>query len=147
MVRQLLNAAFFTKGPHTVNWDALPTPNLHLSGPPVAPGTYPWSALFNTGIGLKLRGWAHNSGQVPWDSGPASNRGGDEGVPIAVASDSKGVYLGWSRPEAARALIATDTDGKVRWGNKRGGISGVQSLAALDGTAVYVLESARQVDV
>lgn len=139
VVRQLLNAAFFTKGPHTVKWDGLPTPNLRLSGPPLPAGAYTWSALFHTGIGLKLRGWANNSGQVPWDNGPASNWGGDEGVPVTVAADDWGVYLGWTGAEAGHALVATDTQGRVRWHNTRGGMGGVKSVAA-DGGVVYVLD-------
>jgi len=138
VVDQLLQDEFFSQGPHTVNWDGLPTPNDHLSGPPVPAGTYTWSAIYNTGIGLKLRGWAYNSGQQPWDNGPQSNWGGDEGVPSSVATDSLGSYLGWSGAEAGRAIIATDHDGKVRWTNKRGGFGGVNSIAA-DGNAVYLL--------
>ncbi len=138
VMRQLLSAAFFTKGAHTVKWDGLPTPNLHLSGEPLPAGSYRWSALFHTGIGLKLRGWAHNAGTVPWDNGPSSNWGGDFGNPISAASDAQGVYLGWGLAEAGKALVATDLQGKVRWSNKRGGIGGVHGLAVEDGV-LYVL--------
>lgn len=138
VVRQLLNAAFFTKGTHTVQWDGLPTPNLHLSGAPLSIGSYSWNALYHTGIGLKLRGWAHNAGPVPWDNGPASNWGGDFGNPISAAADSQGVYLGWALAEAGKAIVAADAQGKVRWNNKRGGIGGVRGLAA-DGNVLYVL--------
>lgn len=138
VVRQLLNGAFFSKGAHTVQWDGLPTPNLRLSGEPLPAGSYRWSALFHTGIGLKLRGWAHNAGAAPWDNGPASNWGGDFGNPISAASDGPGLYLGWGLAEAGKAIVATDLQGRVRWSNKRGGIGGVRSLA-VEGGVLYVL--------
>ncbi|HWE04328.1 MAG TPA: hypothetical protein VG326_18125 [Tepidisphaeraceae bacterium] len=138
VVRQLLNAAFFTKGRHEVKWDGLPTPNLHVSGLPLAAGSYTWSAIYHDSIGLKLRGWAHNGGEIPWDNGPASNWGGDFGPPVTVASNKSGVYLGWSGAEAGKAIVATDLQGHVRWNNKRGGIGGVTGLAA-DDAVVYVL--------
>lgn len=138
VVRHLLNEAFFTRGAHTVKWDGLPTPNLHLSAEPLPAGNYTWKAIYHTGIGLKLRGWAHNSGQVPWDNGPASNWGGDFGNPISAASDAGGVYLGWGLAEAGKAIVAADLQGHVRWSNKRGGIGGVRGLATED-DVLYVL--------
>jgi hypothetical protein len=141
VVCQLLTATFFTKGRHEVKWDGLPTPNLHLSGPPLSAGSYTWTAIYHTGIGLKLRGWAHNSGARPWDEGPASNWGGDFGNPITAAANASGVYLGWGLAEAGKALIAVDLDGHVRWNNKRGGIGGVKAIAA-DAKTVYVIDSA-----
>jgi len=138
VVRQLLSEAFFTRGARTVQWDGLPTPNLRLSGEPLPAGNYRWSALYHTGIGLKLRGWAHNAGAVPWDNGPASNWGGDFGNPISAASDGQGVYLGWGLAEAGKAIVATDLQGRVRWSNKRGGIGGVHGLAT-EGGVLYVL--------
>jgi hypothetical protein len=138
VVRQLLNAEFFTKGRHEVKWDGLPTPNLHVSGPPLPAGSYSWSAIYHGGIGLKFHGWAHNSGQTPWDDGPSSNWGGDFGPPVAVTSNKGGLYLGWGAAEAGKAIVATDLQGRVRWNNKRGGIGGVTGLAA-DDDVLYVL--------
>ena len=40
--------------------------------------------LQQPGIGLRLRGWACNGGNAPWDSSLTSNWGGDHGVPIPV---------------------------------------------------------------
>lgn len=141
VVRQLLNSAFYTKGKHEVKWDGLPTPNAKMPGRPVAPGKYSWSALTNTGIGLKLRGWAANGGIAPWDNGPGSNWGGDHGDPAATAADGSQVYLGWSSAEAGQALLACDLNGNVKWKNKRAGIAGVKALAA-GGGVVYVLGGA-----
>jgi hypothetical protein len=138
VVRQLLSSAFYTKGRHTVKWDGLTTPNAKLPGRPVAAGEYSWKALFHTGIGLKLRGWAANAGRAPWENGPGTNWGGDQGNPRATATDEKNVYLGWSGAEAGKALLACDLNGNVRWKNNRGGISGVRGLAAADGV-LYVL--------
>jgi DNA-binding beta-propeller fold protein YncE len=138
VVRHLLNSAFYAKGTHEVKWDGLTTPSAKLPGQPVAPGEYTWSALWNEGIGLKLRGWAANGGNTPWDNGPGTNWGGDHGDPDATAADATQVYLGWSFAEAGQALVACDLNGNARWSNKRGGMAGVKALAAADG-AVYVL--------
>ena len=139
VARQLLNAAFFTKGKHIVNWDGLTTPSWTRPGEPVPPGEYQWSALTHTGIGLKLRGWAANGGVAPWDSADGKgNWGGDHGVPVAVATDDQQVYLGWSGAEAGKAVLACDLEGRPQWGNNRGGIAGVKGLAASAGV-LYVL--------
>jgi len=138
VVRQLVNGEFYTAGPHTVKWDGLTTPNAGDPGQQVPAGNYTWNAIWNTGIGLKLRGFACNGGTVPWDDGPSTNWGGDEGPPRAVAAGDNQVYVGWLCAEAARGLLAMDQNGNVKWGNKRGGIGGVKSLAAGNG-AVYVL--------
>ncbi|MGB2613808.1 MAG: PQQ-binding-like beta-propeller repeat protein, partial [Phycisphaerae bacterium] len=139
VVRELLTATFMTKGTHEVKWDALGTPNWRTPGEPVAPGAYTWSAIYHTGIGLRLKGWACNSGITPWDY-PAGkgNWGGDHGIPVACAADESKVYLGWSGAEAGKALLACDLDGKVQWNNTHGGIAGA-SLVAVDGDTVYAL--------
>ena len=139
VVRQLLNAGFFTKGEHTVKWDGLSNWSWNKPGEPVEPGDYAWNALVHRGIGLKLRGWACNSGTAPWDSPDGrGNWGGDHGIPVAVATDDKQVYLGWSFAEAGKAVLACDLQGHVLWGNNRGGISGAKALAA-DAGVLYVL--------
>jgi WD40 repeat protein len=138
VVRQLLNAAPFTKGTHEVTWDGLTTPNAHLPGQPVPAGDYTWSALYHAPIGIKLRGWAANGGSAPWDNGPTTNWGGDHNNPYATATDGNQVYLGWIMAEAGSALVACDLDGHVKWKNKRGGFSGVKALAADDGV-LYVV--------
>ncbi|MDB6030952.1 MAG: hypothetical protein JWM16_1290 [Verrucomicrobiales bacterium] len=139
VVRQLLNAAFFIKGKHTVKWDGLTTPSWTRPGEPVPPGKYQWSALMHTGIGLKLRGWADNGGVAPWDSADGKgNWGGDHGVPVAVATYGQQVFLGWNGAEAGKAVLACDLEGRPQWGNNRGGIAGVKGLAA-DAGVLYVL--------
>ena len=137
VVRQLINNGFYAKGSHTVLWDGLTTPNWRTAGDPVPAGKYSWHAIWHKAIGLRLRGWADNGGSAPWENGPTSNWGGDEGVPAAVASDTKGnVYVGWTGAEAGKALVALSSNGKVRWHNSRGGISGA-SLVAVDNGLVY----------
>ena len=139
VVRHLLNAATFAQGKHSVKWDGLTTWSWNKPGEPVAPGQYSWSALVHRGIGLKLRGWACNDGAAPWDSPDGrGNWGGDHGLPIAVAADGKQVYLAWSAAEAGKAVLACDLEGRVLWGNNRGGISGAKALAA-DAGVLYVL--------
>ena len=137
-VRSLLGAAPMSKGKHTVMWDGLTTPNAHQPGQPVPPGNYTWQAIYNTGLGLKLRGWADNAGSAPWDNGPTTGWGGDEGDPSTAASDGQQVYLGWSGAEAGKTLVATDTQGNVKWKNIRGGFGGADFLSAADGV-LYVL--------
>ncbi len=139
VVRQLLTTAFFTKGRHEVKWDGLSTWSWKHPGEPVPAGDYSWSALTHPGLGLKLRGWAANGGVVPWDSADGrGNWGGDHGIPSAVATDEKQVYLGWTGAEAGKSVLACDLDGRVLWSNNRGGIAGVKALAS-DGRVLYVL--------
>jgi len=139
VARELLTATFMTKGTHEVKWDALGTPNWRIPGDPVPPGAYTWSAIYHKGIGLRLKGWACNSGLTPWDY-PAGkgNWGGDHGNPAACAADDEKVYLGWSAAEAGKALLACDLDGHVQWNNTHGGIAGAW-LVAVDGDTVYAL--------
>ncbi|MDQ2731632.1 MAG: PQQ-binding-like beta-propeller repeat protein, partial [Armatimonadota bacterium] len=138
VVRQLLSTEFMTKGAHAVKWDGLTTPNWKVPGAPVPPGDYTWSAIYHKGLGLKLRGWADNAGSAPWDSGPTTNWGGDEGLPSSAACDGEHVYLGWSFAEAGKALVAVDLKGNVVWKNTHGGMAGAQRVAVDNGT-VYVL--------
>ena len=146
VVRQLLNATFFTQGKHTVKWDGLATPSWTRPGGPVAAGEYKWNALAHTGIGLKLRGWAANGGTVPWDSADgAGNWGGDHGVPVAVVTEGEQVFLAWSGAEAGKAVLGCDLEGKPKWGNNRAGIAGATGLAVNAGV-LYVLGGSAGVD-
>lgn len=139
LARHLLNGAYFPKGTHTVQWDGLSDWSWTRPGEPVPAGEYTWRALAHPGIGLKLRGWACNSGSTPWDSPDGhGNWGGDHGLPTAVAADEQQVYLGWSGAEAGKAVLACDPQGRVRWSNNRGGIAGVKALAA-GGGVLYIL--------
>jgi hypothetical protein len=139
VVRQLLNAAFFTRGEHTVLWDGLTNLSHLQPGVTVPAGAYTWEAIYHTGIGLRLVGWAHNAGRAPFDS-PGGNWGGDHGVPVAVASDAKSVILAWNGSEAGQAVVCTDFDGNVKWRHKRGGFGTANQVAILDGV-VYVFDS------
>lgn len=96
VVRQLLSAARYAKGEHTVRWDGLTTPIWDKRGKPVPAGAYTWHAIWHKGIGLRLRGWAFHGPSDPWDAGPTSYWGGDHALPVAVAADDKRVYLGWA---------------------------------------------------
>ncbi len=98
-------------------------------------GDYTWEALYHTGIGLRLRGWAGNSGPAPWEGW-----GADHGNPVACASAPGWVYVGWSGGEGDKPLVAADLDGNIRWKNIRGGIAGA-SLLACDGTTVFAFNS------
>ncbi len=136
-VRQLLNAAFYTKGRHDVPWDGLATMNWRTPGQPVPAGDYSWDALWHKGISLRLAGWACNGGNAPWDSDQSSNWGGDFGYPAACASDGERLFLGWSISEGGKAILACDLQGNVLWKNTRGGTGGA-SLVAVDSGIVYV---------
>ena len=138
VVRHLLNSAFFTAGRHEVKWDGLGDAFFRAPGVPAPAGDYTYSALFHAGIGLKLRGFAGCDGAVPWDNGPSSGWGGDHGVPAAVATDGKRIYLGWTGAEAGKALLACDLQGNVTWHNTRGGIGGAD-LIAVGSNTVYAL--------
>jgi outer membrane protein assembly factor BamB len=138
VVCQLLNQAWKIKGQHDVQWDALTTKNYQTPGQAVPPGNYTWQAIWHKGIGLRLCGWACNSGSAPWDSGPASNWGGDHGVPCAAATAGGQVFLGWNGAEAGSALLACDLAGNVLWKNSRQGMAGAE-LVAVDGDLLYAV--------
>ncbi len=140
VARHLLNCQPLAKGRHELKWDGLSTPNWRQPGEPVTPGTYQASALVHTGIGLRLKGWAANSGQTPWDF-PAhtGNWGGDHGTPIAAVADESKIYLGWTAAEAGKALLACDLDGNVVWNHTRGGIGSAMAVA-IDSDTCYVLD-------
>ena len=141
IVRNLLTAESFKKGPQEVLWDGLGTGAFRQPGQPVPAGAYTWRAIWHKGIGIRMRGWACNAGQAPWD-GPnlGDNWGGDMGAPCTVVNDSTNMYLGWNGSEAGKALVVTDLDGIVQWRHKRGGFGGAQ-LVAIDSGVAYVLDS------
>lgn len=136
VVRQLLNAAFLTRGPREILWDGLTNMSHLRPGEIVASGVYTWEAIYHTGIGLRLVGWADNAGRTPFDS-PGGNWGGDHGLPCAVTADDQATYLGWNGSEAGQAVVCTDLEGKVKWRHKRGGFGGANHVAAAHGV-VYV---------
>ena len=140
VARHLLNCETLSKGRHELKWDGLSTPNWKRPGEPVPAWHLSGHRLYHKGIGMRLNGWAANSGQTPWDY-PAhkGNWGGDHGAPIAVAADEEKVYLGWTGAEAGKALVACDLEGRPVWNHTRGGIGGAQALA-VDGGTVYVLD-------
>ncbi|OPZ26813.1 MAG: hypothetical protein BWZ02_01870 [Lentisphaerae bacterium ADurb.BinA184] len=138
VIRQLLNANFFTRGEHEVKWDGL-TNLSHLQPGDVVPvGDYTWEAIWHKGLGLRLVGWACNSGRAPFDS-PGGNWGGDMGNPCAVACDGERLILGWSGSEAGKAVVCTDFDGNVQWRHKRGGFGMARQVAAAGGV-VFVYD-------
>jgi len=138
VVRHLLTANFLTKGKHELLWDGLTTMSHMKPGAVVPAGAYTWEAIYHTGIGLRLVGWAHNAGKAPFDS-PGGNWGGDMAPPISVAADAASVYLGWAFAEAGQAVVCADFDGNVKWRHKRGGFGGASLLAVSDGI-VYVYD-------
>jgi outer membrane protein assembly factor BamB len=138
VVCQLLNGEFRKKGRQEVQWDGLTTLNWRTPGEPVPPGAYTTRAIWHRGIGLRLRGWAANSGKAPWDSDPQSNWGGDHGVPVTCAAAGDKVFLGWSGAEAGKALVACDLAGNVFWKNSRQGMAGAE-FTAVDGDLVYAV--------
>jgi hypothetical protein len=131
VVRQLLTAAFYTKGEHTAQWDGLTTYSVRVPGTVVPTGTYTPRAIHHKGIGLEFRGWACNGVAAPSDTAAGLDEwGGDHGNPVAAAADGERVYLGWSGAEGGKALVATDLDGSTVWRNLRGGIGSASLLAA-----------------
>ncbi len=136
VVRQLLTANFYTKGKHEIVWDGL-TNMSHLKPGEVVPaGKYTWEAIYHTGLGLRMVGWADNAGKSPFNS-PGGNWGGDHGKPCAVTTNGKYMFLGWSGSEAGKAVVCTDLKGNVKWRHKRGGFGSARHIAA-DAKNVYV---------
>jgi len=172
VARQLLTSQFFTKGDHEVKWDGLTTMSVRRPGRPLPAGEYTWEGFYHSGIGLRLRGWAANSGSAPWHGW-----GADHGNPVACACtaailaapgsqrdaggtvpppsrrqesqrDAGGtagdmVYVGWSGGEGDKPLVACDLDGNIKWKNIRGGIAGA-TLLACDGKTVYAFNNIKQ---
>lgn len=144
VARQLLNSTFVAKGAHVIKWDGLTSTSAHVPGKPVAAGEYSWKGIYNTGIGLRLKGWAANAGSAPWTGMTGKEDwGGDHGNPMAVASDGTGVYLGWDGAEGGKALVGVDNNGNVQWRNIRGGIATANPVAA-DGGTVYAFNNTGQ---
>ena len=139
VARQLLANAFYTKGKHTAMWDGLTTMSVRKPGQPLPAGEYTWKGIFHGDIGLRLRGWACNSGSAPYD-GPTGkeNWGGDHGDPCACAASGGSVFLGWNGAEGGKSLVAVDLNGSVLWRNNRGGIANARLVAA-DGSTVYAV--------
>jgi len=135
VVRQLLNSEFRKQGEHTASWDGLTTPIWKTPGKVVEPGGYTWSAIYHTGIGLRLRGWAYHGPNDPWGVSPTTFWGGDQALPVECITDGDRIYLGWAGAEAGKALIACDLDHNVLWAAGYH-FNGVTS-AAVDGDIVY----------
>jgi len=155
VVRQLLNCEQRAKGKHTVTWDGLGTPNwtslrrpngrpgkpIEVPGAAAGAGQYSWSAIWHTGIGLRLKGWTFHGPSDPWDISPTTYWGGDQALPIACASDGKNVYFGWAGSEAGKALIAMDADkDQVIWA--AGYHFNGAGMVAVDGDFVYYANGA-----
>jgi hypothetical protein len=138
VARQLLTSHFLTKGSHEILWDGLTTMSIRKPGQAVPAGEYTWQAIHHTGIGLKLRGWAANSGSAPW-----RGWGADHGNPVAAAAADNQVFLGWSGGEGDKPLQACDTRGNIQWKNIRGGIANAGPIAT-DGATVYAFNSVGQ---
>ena len=138
VARQLLTCQFLTKGDHDILWDGLTTPSAHRPGAPVAAGEYTWEGFYHSGIGLKLRGWAANSGDAPW-----RGWGADHGNPVAAAAAGDAVYLGWGGGEGDKPLQACDLKGHILWKNIRGGIASAGPVAS-DGGTVYAFNDVGQ---
>jgi len=131
VARQLLTCHRLSRGSHEVLWDGLTTMSIRRPGQVLPAGEYRWEGFYHTGIGLRLRGWAGNSGPAPW-----RGWGADHGNPVTCAADGRQVYVGWSGGEGDKPLLACDPDGEIRWKNIRGGIAGA-TLVASDGETVY----------
>jgi hypothetical protein len=142
LVRRLVKMQRFNTGAQKVVWDGLAD-----DGTPLPPGEYTWKGIFHEGIGLKLRGWAANSGATPWPTPDGKGDwGGDDGVPSAVAADAQQVYLGWSLANEGKAILACDLEGRIRWSHRRAeGPSGCKALGIDDGK-LYVLGGLEGVD-
>ncbi|MBN2475475.1 MAG: PQQ-binding-like beta-propeller repeat protein [Pirellulales bacterium] len=136
VVRQLLTAQFMTHGKHEILWDGLTNMSHLRPGEVVGAGNYTWEAIYHTGVGLRMVGWADNGGRAPFDS-PGGNWGGDHGMPSAVTTDGEQMVLGWNGSEAGQAVVCTDLDGNAKWRHKHGGFGGARHVA-VGGDIVYV---------
>ncbi len=138
VARQLLTSHYLTKGDHDIKWDGLTTTSVRRPGNPVVAGDYTYEAIHHTGIGLRLRGWADNSGGAPW-----RGWGADHGNPVAVAAAGDQVFAGWAAGEGDKPLQASNLKGEIQWKNIRGGIAGAGPIAC-DGTTVYAFNGIGQ---
>ena len=139
VVRHLLNGERRSAGRHTVEWDGLDDAVYRTRGKPVEPGTYRWQAIVHPGASLTLRGWASGGGRAPWQGSPVDFWLGDHGVPSAVVTDGKSMFLACNGAEGGRHLIATDADGNVAWSVQNTTGAGDPEVIALDRGVVYVV--------
>ena len=138
VARQVLTCHFLTRGEHEIRWDGLATPSIRRPGAALPAGAYRWEGFYHTGIGLRLRGWAANSGSSPWNGWVA-----DHGNPLACAAAGGRVCVGWGGGEGDKPLLACDLDGNVLWKNIRGGIASAAPVAT-DGKTVYAFNTIGQ---
>ncbi len=131
VVRQLLTGQFFEKGEQAVEWDGLTTPSYHRPGQAASAGEYSWQGFYHGKIGMKLRGWAGNSGPAPW-----AGWGADHGNPMACAAAGDQIILGWNGGEGDKPLQACDLNSNIQWKSIRGGIASAGPVAT-DGATVY----------
>ena len=139
IVRHLLNGELREAGRQTVKWDGLDDAVYRTPGQPLPPGEYTWKALFHPGIKLTYRGAAAIGGRAPWQSRPDDFWLGDHGVPTAVRTDGKRIYLACNGAEGGRHLVATDFAGKHLWSLQNTTGAADPNYIAVGNDTVYVL--------
>lgn len=87
----------------------------------VEPGTYTLVGLTHKGIGAEYEMCFYNPGTPPWSTPDgAGSWGGDHASPRRVARAGDWMAISWSGAEGGSGLIGIGTDGKKKWGEKRG---------------------------
>ncbi len=137
VVRQLLNETYFEKGKQEVKWDGLKNPRFKTPTEVVDVGAYTWEAISHPAFKVTFRGWAATGGSHPWNNGPTTDWGGDHGMPDAVVTDGKMIYLGWSFAEGGRPILGCDLEGNMVW-RVGTGIDSAEHLA-VDGKTLFSL--------
>ena len=129
-VRNLIGVAPRAKGRQVDYWDG-----TDEEGKLAAPGSYRWRGLVHQGIDPAYEASYGTAGVPPWDTADGTGAWmSDHNMPTAVAAASNLVVLAAGGSEGGWALIATDLNGRKKWGERK--FQGIRALAA-DATHVY----------
>ena len=117
LVRTCLGAEPYKAGKQTYLWDGLDDKDR-----PLPAGKYTAKILTHDGVAPKLVCDVGVSGSPPYQTeNGAGGWAGDYRTPWNLACDGDDVVLGTSSSEAASPTIATDLEGKKRYGTSVGG--------------------------
>ncbi len=134
-VRNLIGMAPRHAGRRTDFWDG-----IDEGGRLAPPGEYRFRGLVHRGIEPVYEATYGTPGVPPWDTADGTGAWlSDHCAPRAVACGGNTLVLAAERAESGCAIIATDLDGRKRWGDA--GLAGIDKLAADDRYAYVFLRS------
>lgn len=129
-VKNLIGMAPRSKGKQVDYWDG-----TDEQGKLVTPGTYRWRGLYHQGIDPAYEASYGSPGVPPWDTADGSGAWmSDHNPPVSVAAAKDTMILVSAGSEAGWAMVATDLNGRKKWGERK--FQAISDVAS-DGTHVY----------